>query len=262
MGEFFYQQIGDGRFRSTEHTVGPWSLDAQHFGPPSALLVRALERCSPRPDWSISRVSIEVLGALPVADVEVLARVERPGRAVELLSAELQVEGRSIARARAWRMVNSDTAAIVRQLDPPLPPPEYVPPLEFPPGWGGGYLHAVEWRSVRGGVARGDSAVWARPRVLTVADEEPTALQRLFTIVDSASGVSSRLDVSEWLFINADLTVHLHREPVGDWVGLDASTVIGPDGVGTASSTVHDPDGPVGRSAQTLLVRHRAAGRG
>lgn len=257
MGEFFYQQIGDNRFRSTEHTVGPWAPGAQHFGPPSALLIRALEQCAPREGWSLTRVAIEVLGSLPVAEVEVSARVERPGRSVELLSAELLVEGRAVARASAWRLVNSDTAAVERGLDADvvLPAPEDAPLLDFPPGWGGGYLHAIEWRAARGRFAHGDAAVWGRPLVLTVADEEPTAMQRLFTIVDSASGVSSRLDLREWLFINADLTVHLHREPVGEWIGLDAATVIGPAGVGTASSTVHDVNGAVGRSAQTLLVR-------
>lgn len=261
MGEFFYQQVDDDRFRSTEHTVGPWSADAQHFGPPSALLVRALEQCAPRAGWSITRVVVEVLGSLPVADVEVVARVERPGRSVELLSAELCVAGQAVARASAWRMVNSDTAAVERTVGAALPSPEDCPPQEFPPGWGGGYLHAVEWRAVRGAFAHGDAAIWARPLVLTVADEEPTALQRLFTIVDSASGVSGRLDLRKWLFINADLTVHLYREPVGDWIGLDAATVIGPAGVGTASSTVHDTTGPVGRSAQTLLVRPQRPAR-
>lgn len=260
MTDSYYLPVGAGRYRSTEHTVGPWSAEAQHFGPPSALLVRELERCAPRAGWTLTRVCVEVLGPLPVAEVEVSARVERPGRSVELLTAELLVGGRPAASARAWRMVTSDTAAVAHDVDSRLPDPESTPPMPFQPGWGGGYLHSVEWRTVRGGLEPGDAVVWARPTVPTVADEKPTPLQRLFTVVDSASGVSSRLDVRRWLFINADLTVHLHREPVGDWVGLDAATVIGPHGAGTATSIVHDVDGPVGRSAQTLLVRPHTTG--
>lgn len=43
MGAAFYEPLGDGRFASTAHTAGPWTAESQHVGPPSALLVRALE---------------------------------------------------------------------------------------------------------------------------------------------------------------------------------------------------------------------------
>ncbi len=90
-----------------------------------------------------------------------------------------------------------------------------------------------------------------------VADEPPSPLQRLFAVADSGSGVSNVLDPGRWLFINSELTVHLHREPAGEWVGLDAATLLGPDGVGTATSALHDRDGQVATGAQALLVRHR-----
>ena len=59
------------------------------------------------------------------------------------------------------------------------------------------------------------------------------------------------------LFLNPDLTVLLHRLPVGEWVCLDAVTRLGPDGVGLAESLLFDEQGPIGRSAQTLLVERR-----
>ncbi|HEX3649428.1 MAG TPA: thioesterase family protein, partial [Pseudonocardiaceae bacterium] len=67
----------------------------------------------------------------------------------------------------------------------------------------------------------------------------------------------SRLDLRQWLFINTELTVHLWRVPGGEWIGLDATSVLGPTGVGLATSTLHDAAGPVGRGAQALLVRPR-----
>ena len=99
--------------------------------------------------------------------------------------------------------------------------------------------------------------MWARPRVDVVAGERATALQRLFAVVDSANGVGSPLDVRTWTFLNTDLTVHLYREPAGAWTGLDARTSIGTDGVGTCAAVLHDQHGPLGRSAQILLVRPR-----
>ena len=48
------------------------------------------------------------------------------------------------------------------------------------------------------------------------------------------------LDFREWTFLNADLTVNFSREPVGDWILLDAETWIGPDGAGLAMARLAD----------------------
>jgi hypothetical protein len=69
--------------------------------------------------------------------------------------------------------------------------------------------------------------------------------------------VSGELDLRRWLFINPELTVHLHREPEGEWVCLDATTSISRGGLGLATSVLSDLGGPVGVGAQTLLVTSR-----
>lgn len=250
----FYLPLSEDTFRSTSHTVGPWGPDSQHLGPPSALLVRSLLALRP----TLSRVTFEVLGPVPVADLTVSTSVERPGRSVELLSASLSHEGRVVLTARAWHIVSSDTTAVAGGTGSSLAPPASAVPMEIPDFWSGGYLAAVEWLSVSGGIfTPGDAQVWARPRVAVVEGFEPSPLERLFSVVDSASGVSSRVDIRKWYSINTDLTVHLHRQPVGEWVGMDARTTIGPDGVGLATSVVHDVEGPVGTTAQALFVRER-----
>jgi hypothetical protein len=253
----FYEQLSDSTFRSTEHTVGPWGPDSQHLGPPSALLVRSLLALG-NASSSLARVTFEVLGPVPVADLTVSTSVERPGRSVELLAASLSHEGRVALTARAWRIVGADTTAVAGGSETLMAPPASAVPMEIPDHWSGGYLAAVEWLSVSGGIfTPGDAQVWARPRVAVVEGSEPTPLERLFSVVDSASGVSSRVDIRKWYAINTDLTVHLHRQPVGEWVGMDARTTIGPDGVGLATSVVHDVEGPVGTTAQALFVRER-----
>ncbi|MFD4672686.1 thioesterase family protein [Lentzea sp. NPDC058450] len=253
----FYLPLDDTTFRATEHTVGPWGPDSQHLGPPSALLVRALLGLG-NPSSALARVTFEVLGPVPVADLTVSTSVERPGRSVELLAASLSYNGRAVLTARAWRIVAADTTAVAGGEVPLLPPPSSAVPMEIPEHWGGGYLAAVEWLSVSGGIfTPGDAQVWARPRVAVVEGFEPSPEERLFSVVDSASGVSSRVDIRKWYAINTDLTVHLHRRPAGEWVGMDARTTIGPDGVGLATSVVHDADGPVGTTAQALFVRER-----
>jgi hypothetical protein len=79
----------------------------------------------------------------------------------------------------------------------------------------------------------------------------------MMAVADSGNGASSVLDIRKWMFINAELTVHVLREPEGEWIGLDAVTSIGPAGVGAATSTLHDQTGQIGRGAQALLIRQR-----
>jgi hypothetical protein len=252
----FYEPLGDGRFASTVHSTGPWSPQSQHLGPPSALLVRALEQLPSAAPMLLARFTVEILGPVPVAEVAVTAGVERPGRTVELLSAELSAGGRPVARARAWRHLRSDTSAVAARVDPSLAPPAAGTSMHRPENWGKGYLDAMEWRTLAGHLGEpGPATVWARQNVALVSGEAPTGLQRLFVVADSGNGVSGRLDPHEWLFINSELTVHLHREPRGEWIALDAATAIGPDGTGTAFSVLHDETGPVGRGAQALVIR-------
>lgn len=260
MADAFYVPLGDERFSPTAHSAGPWSPDSQHFGPPSALLVRALEGLPEHHPAQLARVTVEILGPAPLTELTLRARIERPGRSVELLQAELAAGDRVVARATAWRIATSDTAAAATDAGPRLPPPDTVGESAWPEGWSGGYLDAMEWRAVRGGMdVPGPAAVWARQRVPLVDGEEPSGLQRLFTVADSGNGVSNFLDPRKWWFINSELTVHLRRPPAGEWLGLDATTLVGPQGVGTALSTLHDVEGPVGTGAQALLVRPRQA---
>ncbi|WP_158883906.1 thioesterase family protein [Amycolatopsis anabasis] len=258
MPEAFYLPLGEGRFQPTEHTAGPWTADAQHFGPPSALLVRALEEIPAARETQLGRVTVEILGPAPLTELSVRSRLDRPGRSVELLTAELVAGERAVARAQAWRFAASDTSTVATGTAPPLPSPEGFPVGPRPENWLGGYLDAMEWRPITGGFGEvGAAAVWARQRVALVDGEKPSPLQRLFAVADSGSGVSGLLDPRDWWFINAELTVHLLREPEGEWIGLDAVTVIGPNGVGTATSKLHDLGGQLATGAQALLVRPR-----
>ncbi|HEX3790139.1 MAG TPA: thioesterase family protein [Pseudonocardiaceae bacterium] len=262
----FYLPLGDDRYVSTEHTGGPWSPDSQHMGPPSGLLTRELERVptgltdtgSGVPP-SIARITVEILGPVPVAELRVRSSVQRSGRSVELLSAELSAGSRPVARALAWRLTGTDTRAVAAGAGDPLPSPEQAEPqFAKPEGWLSGYLDAMELLSVRGGLGPvGPATLWLRQRVPLVDGEPPSGLQRLMTVADTGNGASNRLDLRHWLFINTELTVHIWRVPTGEWIGLDADTAIGPNGVGTATSKLHDTDGPVGRGAQALLVRPR-----
>jgi hypothetical protein len=252
----FYVPLGGGRFESTVHTAGPWDPRSQHAGPPAALLGRALEALDAREGTLISRVTFEILGPVPVAEVEVEARVVRPGRTVELLEASLSAQGRVAMTARAWRLPGTEAPGF-GDLDgapPPRPAESTPPPHDF------GYGHAIDLRFARGGwFDHGPACAWTRLRVGIVPGEEPTPLQRVLAVADSGNGISAVLSWDDWLFINPELTVHVLRPAEGEWIVLDAATSVFPGGAGVARSVLSDARGPVAYGAQSLLVSPRSA---
>lgn len=261
MTEAFFELDGT-RAVPSELTRGPWDADSQHAGPPAALLGHVMERL-PTPDGApmrVGRVTYEILKPVPIAPLEVEARIERDGRRVQMLSASLHAEGTEVMRARAWRLREQEVELPAGLLPGPPDhgPADGAPGDFFPTGSDVGYHSAVEYRFVTGSfVEPGPATVWMRTRVPVVAGERISPLSRVLVVADSGNGVSATLDWRRFLFINVDLTVHLHRLPAGEWVCLDAVTLPQPDGVGLADAALFDERGPLGRAAQTLLVAPR-----
>ncbi len=273
MDSAFYVSQG-GRFVSSELTRGPWDPNFQHAGPPTALIARELERTpaalAPEASWQFGRVTFEILRPVPIAPLTVSTEVVRPGRSVELLEATLADDaGEPLIRASAWRVARkqvelppalaSEEAESPARRDTPLPAPAAGSPESFfDTGRDVGYHTAMEYRFLTGRfLDPGPATVWMRMLAELVAGEQPSPLQRVLTAADSGNGVSSTLDLSRYLFINVDLSVHLHRMPATEWVCLDAITVPEPTGIGLADTALHDERGPIGRALQTLVVRER-----
>lgn len=240
----------------------------QHGGPVSGLLTRAMEQCRPREGTRLSRITVEILGPVPIDEVRVTARVVRPGRRIELLNAVLEArdpsgEWRAAASAAAWRLATQPTHDVVRHADPVIALPSDVgvvdTGLHLPDIWPrGGFISSVQWHITDHGTEPGQPTMaWIKLLRPLVEGEEPTPTVRLMTVADVANGVGARLDPLVHTFLNTDVSVHLHAEPSGEWTGIRAETSVGPDGIGTSTGSLHGADGPVGRIAQTLLVeRH------
>src|SRR5919198_2407392 len=257
MPEALYLVDGE-RYVPTELTVGPWDPRAQHAGPPAALLGRAIEACPP--GGQVGRVTFEILAPVPLEPLTVSAHVVRPGRSVELLEASLEAEGVEVMRASAWRLRTERLeGAGEPPRDPPPPGPEQGKATEpFDTGHEFGYRNAMDTKFVRGSFLElGPATVWMRMRYPLVAGEEPSPLERVLVAADSGNGVSATLDWDRYVFINVDLTVHLHRALEGEWVCLDAITIPEASGIGVADTALYDGRGPIGRAMQTLLVDER-----
>ena len=249
---------GDGdysRFESTDFTRSNWAPNLQHGSPPLALLTKAIEELLADIPLRIGRLSLDILGAVPVAEVSVRAWLERPGKRISLLAAEMRADERTVARVSAWALATSDTADVASDRYPPL---VEGPAQPLPAHWWnvGGYLESVQFR--RQPDDPGGSAVWwMSPLVHLVDTEDTTSLEKLAMVVDCANGIGAALPPEQFVFMNTDTVVHLHRAPHGADFGLRARGSIGPDGIGVTTAEIFDRSGFVGTSAQTLLVQRR-----
>jgi Thioesterase-like superfamily len=247
-------------FESTADTRSNWSTEIQHGSPPLALMTKFIEELAAESGLRVGRLSLDILGAIPVAPVRVRAWVERPGTRISMMSAEMVASrpdgaDRAVARLTAWLLAPSDTTDVATDRYPPLVEGERVP---VPHSWEGatGYLEAVSWRRQR--TAEGQAAVvWLSPLGHLVDNEEMTDLQRLALVADCANGAGATLDPERFMFMNTDTVVHLHRLPVGNDFALRSRASIGPDGIGVTSAEIFDRQGFIGNVAQTLLVQRR-----
>jgi len=100
----------------------------------------------------------------------------------------------------------------------------------------------------------GPTAVWLKT-VALLPDEEPSAFQKICPLADCGNAFGRNAEPHEVSFINPDLTVALHRDPVGDWLGSQSTGYWEPNGIGLADAMLHDEKGVVGRALQTLVLR-------
>lgn len=239
---------------------GPWSPDALHGGPAAALLTHAMEAVDSPAPMQVARATFELLQPVPLSPLTITTDVLKPGKRVQLVGASLFAGDVEVVRATALRLRTADVPipdnVPVDMGVPDLPETESSGRAPFADDDDLAHFHrdAVEIRTVAGGFDRaGPGTAWFRLRVPVVEGEEPSGAMRAVATADFGNGLSWILP-GDWLFINPDLTVHLLRVPVGEWICLAARTLPSSTGVGMAESAVYDSRGRVGRAVQTLLI--------
>ena len=256
MGAYF-RRLDESRFQPTEHAGGAWASAELHLSPLAGLIVHAIDGFAAAQTATglvVSRISYDILGRLADDMCDIRVEAIRPGRTIELLEATLSIGGRPVIRARAWLLGEFDTRAVAGGGDKPLPDPEGLASWPMSSIWPGGYIASIDVRPVVP-IEPGRAIAWLSTPHALVEGEDASPLASHVTLVDTANGLAARESPNAWLFPNVDLTIHLHRQPEGRWVGLDSSAVFGPTGHGITSSVLHDVAGPIGRVQQMLTVR-------
>jgi hypothetical protein len=254
---------GDG-FVATLLARGPWDPNALHGGPVAALLARAAEQHDPGPANFVTRLTVELYRPVPMGRLVLAAATVRPGRRVQWIDVEMRAgdhDGPVVAGAHALRVERTEHARY--DVGALAEPPGVAMPCgpddlrSAPLGLTGlvGFWSATEVRIATGDWERaGPGSAWLRLHVPVVAGEEPSAMQRVVAAADFASGVGNPVRMADAGTINAELSVHVHRPAIGAWIGLDARAWAHGEGGGLSEAVLHDCEGPIGRSAQALVL--------
>lgn len=250
-------------FESTPLAEAGWYDNGQHGAPLGGLIARAIEAVPTLAPMEVARLTVELFRVVPIVPLRVTTRIVREGKKIQVVEASLlDPEGVELARAVGLRLRRADfdypPSVTTAGLSVPLPedadPPETDNFALGAPGRMVFHRHSLEVRQIEGGFDRlGPGGMWVRMVKPLVAGEPLTPLVRAVVTSDFVNGVSRMVYPEDFVFMNADLSVHLHRLPEGEWVGVDAVSHYGP-GRGVATGVLFDRNGEVGRSTQSLFM--------
>lgn len=251
--------VRDGEnYTATELALGPWYPGALHGGPPAALMAHVLSDAVTASGLRLARITLELVRPVPVGPLTIAVQTVRPGRRLTLIDGFLHdSDGVEVTRARALFMAPAQLPATPMQ-PPAFPGPEHGAPNDWHSPTPMFATHGMEIRFVHGAFRRvGPSTAWFRLAAPLIADEPLRGIDRVAAAADFGNGIAPALSWSEHVFINPDLTVHVEREPVDEWVALESHTRVQQGSVAIAESVIWDRQGRIGRAVQTLIVGRR-----
>lgn len=255
----FYHRDGD-RLVPSALCIGPWDARLQHGGPPSALLARAILADAPD-TLRIARITVDLLRPIPLVPLRATATTVRAGRLAHWVDAALlDDDDRLLARATAT-LIRREELALPPTDTRPLPPPpsaDGVTPWVFPffPA-SIAYHRGVEIRFVEGQWPRTPTTAWMELTRPLVDGEATAPTIALLTLADACNGLHPAVLDLGLTFVNADLSVHLGREPVGARFALATRALADPSGMGATRATIFDETGELGHAALSLVVARR-----
>jgi len=258
MNDSFFLPGDNNTFLPTDHTRGPWHQNHCHAGPPTGLLARAVELLFP--DQRLTRLTVNLTRPIPHAPMSVEAQAVRQGRIVSTASAELRdPEQRICATATALLMspqpenlLPTHAETIGQHSEATEGPFPIQQTLHELPAFNGS---GVETKYPPGENADpGVTTAWLKT-VPLIDGETPSPFQKICPLADCGNAFGRNAEPDAVNFMNPDLTILLHRDPVGDWFGTRSAGYWESNGIGMADAQLFDGQGAVGRALQTLLLR-------
>ena len=250
-----YFQIDGNTVIASPYCAGPWDPTMQHGGAVSGLLTHLVDTHPSPVPMQLSRLTIDLKRPVPMGEIDVQSEITREGRNIQTLAITLIAGGKEVVSANALRIREAEQL-VPEKVQPPANPFE---PLTkpVPSIFGEGFNEGLTVREASGKHPHMRTAVWMHHERPFFADHPTTPLMRASVVGDYSNGLGSRLDFKQWTYINADLTLHFARRPVGEWIMLTANAWMDQNGSGISFSELADEQGFFGRAVQSLVIAKR-----
>ena len=251
--EPFFHRDGD-RLVPTRQARGPWKANSLHGRVIAGLLAAEIERCHGDPAFLPVRLTVDMYRAPTMEPLHVETRVVRDGQRIRVIDADLMSEGRSAGRA---------TCQLLRRSEAPegqawhgdswdAPGPEAFSTAEAGPE---SMFGAWDLRWISGRLGEiGQRRVWMRETRDMIGGEPLTPFLRVAAGVDYVSPLANVGEMGSYSYINSDLTLYLHRLPVGEWIGYESLAHEASDGIALGHCNIYDEQGRIGWGSACALA--------
>ena len=258
-----FERVG-GRYLPTAASSSPWDDGLVGGAMLSALLAHAVEAEAARlptedgtPPLRPAQLTVDLLRPVPSAPLALEGRVLRAGRRLAAVDAAMRIEGRLVARARSlWLRPSEEPPGRVAQpRESAFPGPAAFsddPPREGRPGpdpW--------QRRAVRPRGSELPAVTWIRLASALFAGVAASPFVRAAAAADFANplGNEGRAGLE---FVNADISLSMHRLPRGEWMLAEAVARASEAGLAFAACALADEEGRFGGSTVAALASARA----
>lgn len=254
--EPFFRKDGD-LFLPTRAGVGPWNADSLHGRVIIGLLGAEIERRHGSAEYMPARLTVDMYKLPDLSPVEVVTRTVKDGYRIKVIDAEFISGGVSAGRATCQLLRRTENPPGKVWMREPwgAPQPRDVPPPSDRPLGGMWDMRPITG-TIRGA---GPRKTWMAEVRELVEGRALTPFVRVAVAADFASPFAHGGDQGLG-YINTDVTVYLHREPVGDWIGFETLSHGATDGVAVGDCLIHDEEGHIGSASCTALAQARRLG--
>ncbi len=257
-------QREDDAFVGSLGTQSSWNPGAQAGGAVLALLGHVLEDVPTLVRMSLSRITVDLVRPVPIGEPLWIDHVViREGKIIQVVDSVVRSARSECVRARTLRIRDEDltggdvpaSTADDRGLIDSLPAPRELPSTGDFAGVAGFLGSGAELRRNAEPVD-GPSIVWVRLRVPVVAGEAVRPTSRVTAPMDCVNLIGVNGLPGSTTAINPDVSAHVVRPPVGEWVGLVGDTrFAGSVGHGFSMGMLVDADGVFGATSTSQVVQ-------
>lgn len=277
-------------YHPTIHSRGPWDPGSLHGRVISGLIAYEAERNysdkEEMRNFRVTRMTVDMFRLPPMTPLRVTGEVIRTGRRIKVLDIQIK----AITSDRGDLLIARGSVVLLKKTDSPpgivwtsptwdvqipnqtpsgtlshkdLSEYESVfadPPYEFrevnSPIWetieldDGPPHQVVQSSDLTSTIGR--RRAWVRETHNLIAGELPSPLVRVAQVADAANPFANS-GTDGLNFINADVSLYLHRYPQGDWIGTESFYHGADDGLAVGTIALYDQHGKLGTASVCAL---------